>query len=343
MVYIESPPGGGGQILRSALALSLLTGQELHITNIRLGRPKPGLMAQHLQSVDAAAAVGKAEVRGAALHSQQLFFRPTGVRSGRYKFEIGTAGATSLVLQTIFLPLSRAESASTVIISGGTHVNWSPSFHYLELNWLPYLKEMGFDLRLSLDQAGFYPEGGGRITATIRPAQAISPLHITERGKLLRIRGISAVANLDQSIADRQKRQALRRLEGLAPGVEVKIKTEQLPAPFKGTLLLLLAEFEGSHCCYDALGAKGKPAEAVADEAVDGLAAFLQTDGAIDERLADQLLLPLSQASGPSEIRTSRVTDHLLTNAAVIRAFLPVQIDIQGLLGEPALVRIIPA
>jgi RNA 3'-terminal phosphate cyclase (ATP) len=299
-------------------------------------------MAQHLQSVDAAAAIGKAEVRGAALHSQQLFFRPTGIRSGRFKFEIGTAGAASLVLQTIFLPLSQAESASTVIISGGTHVKWSPTFHYLDLNWLPYLKQMGFDARLTLDQAGFYPEGGGRITATIRPAKTISPLRLTERGRLLRIRGVSAVANLDQSIADRQKRQAMRRLQDLAPGVEVKIKTEQLPAPFKGTLLLLLAEFENSHCCYDALGALGKPAEAVADEAVDGLAAFLQTDGAIDEHLADQLLLPLSQASGPSEIRTSRVTDHLLTNAAVLRAFLPVQIDIQGQLGEPALVRVIP-
>ena len=340
MIEIDGSIGeGGGQVLRSALALSILTGQALRITNIRARRSKPGLMAQHLKAVDAAAAISKARVQGAALNSRQLVFEPTEIRSGRYKFDIQTAGATTLVLQTIFLPLSRASSASSVIITGGTHVPWSPSYHYLELNWLPLLIEMGFDAQISLDQAGFYPQGGGRISAVIRPAGIIQPLNLTRRGQLLRLQGISAVANLPLSIAERQKRQALRRLEKLRP----HIKTLQMPARFKGTLLLLFAEFESGRACFFGLGKLGKPAEQVADEAVDGLEAFLETDGTVDPYLADQLLLPLCLANGPSELRTSRVSEHLLTNAAILRAFLPVEIDIQAGLGEPGLVRVLPA
>ena len=178
-------------------------------------RSKPGLKAQHLKAVDAAAAVSKAWVEGAILGSSDLVFKPTNIRSGRYRLDIGTAGATSLVLQTIFLPLSLGSSASSVIISGGTHVAWSPCFHYITLHWLPFMQEIGFNARVLLDQAGFYPSGGGRISATIRPAQKISPLHLPQRGKLIRVTGFSGVANLKTSIADRQKRQAMLRLQGL--------------------------------------------------------------------------------------------------------------------------------
>lgn len=337
---------GGGQVLRSALTLSVITGRAIHITNIRSGRTKPGLRPQHLKSVDAAAAVSKAQVDGAALNATALAFSPKAIRSGRYKMDIGTAGSTSLVLQTIFLPLSLASSASSVIITGGTHVPWSPCYHYLEYHWLPYLQQMGFQAKLSLDQAGFYPPGGGRISATIRPALDIEPLNITRRGSLLRITGISAVANLKKSIADRQKRQAMRRLQSLPWGnrsPEIRIKTITLPSPVKGTFLLLLGEFERGRCCYYGLGELGKPAERVADEAVDALLAFMETDGAVDQYLADQLLLPLCLAKGESQIRTSQVTQHLLTNAAILRAFLPARIEIQGNLGASGLVRVIPA
>ena len=330
---------GGGQVLRSALALSILTGQAMHITNIRARRSKPGLMAQHLKAVDAASAISKASVRGASMNSAELIFEPSEIRSGRYKFDIKTAGATTLVLQTIFIPLSRASSASSVIITGGTHVPWSPSYHYLELNWLPLLIEMGFDAQISLDQAGFYPQGAGRISAVIRPAGEIQALNLARRGPLLHLQGISAVANLPLSIAERQKRQALKRLEKLRP----RIKTVQMPSRFKGTILLLFAEFENGRACFFGLGKLGKPAERVADEAVDGLEAFLATEGTVDPYLADQLLLPLSLANGPSVLRTSRVSEHLLTNAAILRAFLPVEIDILAASGEPGLVRVQPA
>ena len=347
MIEVDGSQGeGGGQILRSALTLSIITNKALRIHNIRAHRPKPGLRAQHLKAVDAAAAISKADVKGAFLNSDSLIFIPRELRTGRYKFDIGTAGSTSLVLQTIFLPLSMAQSASSIIISGGTHVPWSPNFHYLALHWLEVLLKRGFKAQLTLDLAGYYPQGNGRITATIRPTRRITPLRLTMRGPLRRVYGISSISNLDISIADRQKRQAIQRIQKI--GMDTKIKTLNTPSKFKGTSLLLIAEFDSKNgndyakCCYFGLGAKGKPAERVADEAVDALEAFLTTDGAIDQFLADQLLLPLAFASGISEYRTSQVTQHLLTNANVIYLFTQTQINIQGQIGQPGLIRIIP-
>lgn len=336
---------GGGQILRSALTLSILTGKSIFIRNIRLNRTKHGLLAQHLTSVGAAAAVSKAHVEGAALGSTSLTFRPNAVRSGRYKFDINTAGATSLVFQTVFLPLSRASAASSVIISGGTHVRWSPCYHFLRLQWLPYLQRMGFDADIELNTAGFYPQGGGRINTVIRPATTITPLNMVERGKLIRISGISAVANLNREIAERQKRQALGRLVSISSKLdqpEIKIKIDELPSATKGTLLLLLAEFENGSACYCALGELGKPAERVADEAVDALLAFLETKATLDQYLADQLVLPLSLAEGPSIFHTNQITQHLLTNVEIIRLFLPVTFSIDGDFGKPGIIHIDP-
>ncbi|GIX49340.1 MAG: ribosomal subunit interface protein [Candidatus Tectimicrobiota bacterium] len=339
MLQIDGARGeGGGQILRSALTLSLLTGTPVHLINIRARRPKPGLMPQHLQAVQAAAAVGEAEVEGAFLGSQALRFVPRGRRGGTFRFDIGTAGATSLVLQTVFLPLSAAAEPSHLTLTGGTHVPWSPCHHYLELHWLPLMRRLGCDAELRLELAGFYPQGGGRVRAHIRPVARLVPLQLTVRGRLLGIRGLSAVANLDLSIAERQRLQALQRLAPYCR--EVDIEVVRLPARGKGTLLLLLAQFEHARCCYYALGERGKPAERVADEAVEQLLAFLHSEAAVDEFLADQLLLPLAFAPGTSELTTARVTQHLLTNAEVIRQFLPVEIDIRGALGAPGWLRL---
>ena len=340
MVVIDGAQGeGGGQVLRSALTLSVLTGKPFYLQNVRSRRPKPGLMPQHLKAVDAAAAICAANVEGATPGSTSLVFEPGRIRSGRYRFDIGTAGSSSLVLQTIFFPLSFANAASDVSITGGTHVPWSPCFNFLELNWLKILESMGFRAQLKLDTAGFYPHGGGRIQATIRPCQELSPALFVYRGRLLRIIGISAVANLNRNIAERQKRQAIQRLLHVTPTIRIKI--EQLHARSKGTFILLLAEFERSQCCYTALGALGKPAEQVADEAVDALLSFLATDGAIDQYLADQMLLPFCLAEGQSEFKTCKVTQHLITNANIIRAFLPSEIHISGALGDLGYVRIL--
>lgn len=347
MIEIDGSVGeGGGQILRSALSLSILTQQPFRIEGIRASRPKPGLRPQHLKAVDAAAAISQASVEGASIGSSRLVFKPQKIRTGRYKFDIGTAGSTSLVLQTIFTPLSIASSATSVIITGGTHVAWAPCYHYLDLQWLHFMKLCGFDAQLNMENAGFYPQGGGRIDAVVRPAKEIRSLLLQERGELQAVQGISAVANLDFRIAERQKKQAMRRLQSCCP--QVHIKCINLPSPTKGTLLFLLAEFnpaagnQSGRACFYALGELGKPAERVADEAVDALDAFLESDGVVDQYLADQLLLPLSFAQSSSRVRTSCITDHLRTNAQVIESFTSTNIDIQGEHGSPGMVEIAP-
>ncbi len=348
MIQIDGSYGeGGGQVLRTSLALSIITGKPVHIENVRGQRANPGLYPQHLKAVDAAAAISHAHVEGADLRSTDLVFKPGELRTGRYRFEIGTAGSTSLVLQTIFLPLSLAKSASSVVITGGTHVIKAPCYHYLEGHWLPFMQMLGFDADLSMGEAGFYPQGGGRISATIRPANKITSFALDERGELVSIQGLSAVANLDSSIADRQKRQALRRLVNRYPNT--KLKTSSLPSRFKGTLLMLTAAFQPpgadvyTACCYCGLGELHKPAERVADEAVEALEAFLVSDGVIDQFLADQILLPLIFAADESRFRTSCVTQHLLTNAWVISAFTDALIRIDGDTGSPGWVEIKPA
>ena len=342
MLSIDGSLGeGGGQVLRSALALALITGRPFAMTNIRRHRSKPGLMAQHLKAVEAAAAVGMAQMEGAHIGSQTLGFHPSGIRASEFRFDIGTAGSTSLVLQTIVPPLSFASSKSSAALIGGTHVPRSPCFHFLKLHWLPYMRRIGFNIQLELETAGFYPRGGGRIHATVQPATSLAPLRLTSRGQLKRIRGISGVANLDLRVAERQKQQALRGLGHLADVSEIEIVG--LKSPSRGTFLLLLAEFEYSQCCFFGLGARGKPAERVADEAVGELLVFLATDGTVDQYLADQLVLPLALCSGPSELRTSKVTRHLTTNAEIVQMFLPVSITIDGGIDQPGLVRISPA
>jgi len=329
---------GGGQVLRTSLTLSLITGKSFALENIRSRRPKPGLMAQHLKAVEAAAEIGKATSEGARLGSRSLIFTPTGLFPGDFHFDIGTAGSTSLVLQTILPTLSLATATSTVHLIGGTHVPWSPCFHFLEMHWLHYMREIGFDISLQLDSAGFYPRGGGHVLATVRPASQILPLRLIERGSLKRIRGISAVANLSNSIAERQRAQALNRLSQVAKQIE--IATVRISSQSKGSFLLLLAEFEKSQCCFYGLGALRKPAEIVADEAINELLQFLATDGAIDHYLSDQLVLPLALAPGASEIRTSKITQHLITNAEIVKLFLPVNIEIDGATDQPGSIRV---
>lgn len=351
MIEIDGSLGeGGGQVIRSSLTLAVMTGQPVHITHIRARRAKPGLQPQHLMAVRAAAQVSGAEMEGAAIGSAELTFRPNGVYPGNFRFDIGTAGATSLVVQTVFLPLALGGSVgdrpqpntssgrsrptfgptepdSIITVIGGTHVPHSPAFHYLSLNWLPVLRDLGCDVDLEMLLAGFYPQGQGQVRATFRPVERLTPLDLPERGALRAIRGVSAVANLDMSIAARQQQTALQRLKDRANRLDIELV--DMPARTKGTMLLLLAEFRHSTACYFSLGALGKRAEQVADEACLWLEKFLDSTGSVDEYLADQLLLPLAFADGESRFRTALVTEHLRTNAAVIEAFGAAEIAIE--------------
>jgi len=332
---------GGGQILRTALALSVIARRPFEIANIRAGRKKPGLRPQHLACVKAAAKISGGEVEGATIGSTALRFLPHGLRAGNYRFEIGTAGSTSLLLHTIYLPLALAGSRSVVTFSGGTHVPFSPSFHYLERQWAVFMRRLGIEVELALGRAGYYPRGGGEVRAKILPARSLVGLRLRERGELERLEGVSGVSGLPRSIAHRQRDQALARLAeaGLTAGIEAC----ELPSKGKGTFLVLVSRHAGGGgACYCALGARGKRAERVADEACDAMIAFLRREGALDEHLADQLLLPLALAHEPSEFTTASLTAHLVTNARVIERFGVARVVVEGQEGEEGLVRVWP-
>jgi len=341
MVSIDGNMGeGGGQILRTCLSLSLITGKPFKISNIRSGRSKPGLLAQHLSAVLLSQKVSRAQVNGAKLGSQTLTFYPGEIQSGKFQSEIGTAGSTSLVLQTVYLPLSFSDNPSRIRISGGTHVPFAPTFDWLKLHWIIFLEKIGLDVELEFFGAGFYPQGGGEIHAQINPVSMAKGLELSKRGTLKQIRGISAVANLDRKIAERQRERVIRRLGSKFPLNDIRIK--KLPSKFKGTSILLVCEFENSQCCYTALGALGKPAEQVADEACDKVEQFLDAGCSIDEYTADQLVLPLSLAKSDSTFTISIITDHLLTNVQVINEFIQPNIEIRGNVGSPGEILIQP-
>ncbi len=336
---------GGGQILRTSLALSCVLGRPIEIFNIRKARKKPGLQPQHLTAVKAAAAVSRAEVEGVELSSTALRFSPTRLVGGDYFFDVsekrGSAGSTSLVLQTILLPLCCAEHPSTITVIGGTHVPWSPTFHYLEYVFLPMLRRLGAAAGLGIEKWGWYPIGGGAVRARVNPQKEFFPLRLTERGNLLRVSGISAVSNLPQDIA---RRQRARALDALAQrGIDASIETVSAPSAGKGTLVFLCAEFENATIGCDSLGAIGKRAEEVADEACTALFEYLDTKGALDPHLADQIIHYLALAKGPSEFTTSRITQHVLTNIWAVKQFMDIDIEVEGNEGEEGKISILPS
>ena len=240
MIDIDGSFGeGGGQLLRSSLTLSMMTGQKLRIDKIRANRKNPGLRPQHLKAVQAATKISGGEVDGASINSQKIVFSPGKIQAGNYNFDIGTAGSAILVLQTILLPLSSVSKPSTVMISGGTHVPWSPCYHYLDLNYLPFMWKIGFDIDIRMEKAGFYPSGGGRIRARIKPTKQHTALSLIERGRLQEIRGISAVANLPRNIATRQRRQVIGRMGRHYPLNDIRVT--EFPAASPGCLDLCLA------------------------------------------------------------------------------------------------------
>ena len=319
---------GGGQILRTALSLSTITQRPFEIYNIRANRKTPGLSHQHLQAVNATARICNAKVSGNYLRSTDITFYPSKVQYGNYRFDIGTAGSVSLVLQTIFYPLSLAGEKSTITITGGTHVTHSPCIDYLACQWSYFLKQMGFDAKIQTVRSGFYPRGGGEVFVEIYPANPQRPLQIKDRGRLIKTTVISTVSNLDVIIAQRQQLQATKRL--LEKGIPHEIFLEERPALGKGTWLLIVGTFEHSQCCYFSLGAIGKRAETVADDACNEFLSFLGTKGVIDEHLADQIVIPLALTKGTSHFITPKITQHLLTNIEIVKLFLPVSIDISG-------------
>lgn len=320
---------GGGQLLRTSLSLSALLQEPFRINNIRANRPKPGLQAQHLTAVNAAAAVSRAAVEGNEIGSQSLSFAPRGVFPGDYSFDIPTAGSALLVLQTILPPLLFAPSPSRLSISGGTHVPWSPCFEYVEQVFAPAMKKMGAEFSLSLQRPGFYPAGGGKITAEINPAKPLNPFSLQARGSLKEISGVSVASSLPIAIAERQKTSALKQLARLPCQKSIEAKTLGSASP--GTYVFLSAEYENIRAGFFSLGARGKPAEAVGKEAAEALLKFDSSSASVDAHLADQLLLYCALAGGESRFTAEQITPHLTSNVAVIKKFIPeAEISVDG-------------
>lgn len=335
---------GGGQILRTALALSAMQGRALRVDNIRAGRSKPGLRPQHLAALRAMARLCDARVDGDEVGSRSITFVPNSPpRAGQYTFDIaamagsGSAGSATLLFQTLALPLAFCQEPSTLRLMGGTHVRWSPPYHYLTQVYLPLVASIGFEAHLELGQWGWYPRGGGEIVAHIagsgcRP-QRFTPLQMSERGKLIEVLGISAASNLPEHIVRRQAARAVQRLR--ARHIKARIERVMAPSPGPGTGLFLLAQYERVAAGFTGYGRIRYPAEKVADDAVKGFEAHLASKAALDPYLADQVLLPLALVPGPSHYTTSRVTRHLLTVQWVLQEFIEREIRIEGEEGSP--------
>ncbi|MEE9140120.1 MAG: RNA 3'-terminal phosphate cyclase [Alphaproteobacteria bacterium] len=353
---------GGGQIVRTAVCLAALTGRALLLENIRAGRKNPGLAAQHLTAVRAAGALCGAKLSGDALGSQRLRFEPgSPSRPGLHLFDVaearegGSAGAVTLVLQTILLPLALAAGDSDVALRGGTHVAWSPPFDYARDVWLATLARLGVTASLELSAYGWYPAGRGevRLTVTGLGAQAggpgarqaaaarLEPLDARERGALGQVFGRAVAANLPSHVAQRMADRARALLA--EQGIETRIEPRRVRATSPGAGIFLTAEYENSRAGFNALGERGKPSEAVAEEAVAALIAHRDSGAALDLHLADQLVLPLALAEGRSCYTVERITRHLTTSAWVVERFALAEVEIEGAEGEPGTVTVTPA
>ena len=333
LVEIDGSEGeGGGQILRTALALSVITCMPLALHNIRAKRPKPGLMRQHLACVQAAQAISGAEVSDVAVGATELRFVPKALKAGEYRFPISGAGSSMLVLQTVLPALLMAEGASTVHLSGGTHNPMAPCFHFVERAFAPLVARMGAQLGLQLRRMGFYPAGGGEVVAHITPAVgSLAPFDLLARGVLKDVLVEGVCAAVPKSVATREFDE-LARLTGWERRAMTLLPARQEEGP--GNILLASLHYEHVTELVSSLGAHGLSSEAVARNLCQELRDYQKKpDAAVGAHLADQLVLLLALAVWQSGERASfscsEVTEHLRSNIAVIQQFLPVRITVE--------------
>jgi len=327
---------GGGQILRTALSLSCITGSSLNIFNIRKGRKKPGLMPQHQTCVNAISEICNAEVSGNAIGSTELTFVPRKIRPGDYFFDIKTAGSSSLVIQTLLPALIFSDGISRITIKGGTHVPSSPSYNYISEVFIPLLHRIGIKMETSINKYGFYPKGGGEVSFKIFPCEKIKRLNVVNRGELLSITGYSAVANLPLHIAERQKNSVIQDLSPLSANIDIL----EVTSFGQGTFVFLKGAYENILTGFSALGERGKRAEDVGREAASIFKDFNNSSACLDPHLADQIVIYLSLAQEGSTFTTSRITQHLLTNLWVIEKFLNIRYEIDGRMDSEGIVKI---
>ena len=344
MITIDGSHGeGGGQIVRSSLALSLVTGKPVTIEKIRAKRSRPGLMRQHLTAFQAAAQIGNADVEGGSPGSSKVIFQPHELSAGDYNFNIGTAGSTMLVLQTVLPALMVADGPSKVVLEGGTHNPFAPPFEFLQRAYAPLVERLGPKIEMTLDRPGFYPAGGGRAVVTIKPTQHFKPMNLMERGELVR-RGVRAiVSSLPRHIGERECRRVINRYNwGSESGTVEEVTNARGPGN------ALIVEIESQHVTevFTSFGEKGRPAEAVAEKCVKQVRRYLKGDAPVGEYLADQLILPLaigaSQSTGGGQFRTLGLSKHSTTHLEVVQRFLDIQVEVEEKDRDEAIVSIQP-
>lgn len=341
MIVVDGSFGeGGGQIVRSSLGLSMVTGRPVTIHNIRARRKRPGLARQHVTAVRLAQQMCGATVAGAGVGSRQLVFEPGPIQPGEYHHDVGTAGSTTLVLQTVLPALMTAPASSKLVLSGGTHNPMAPPFEFLANVYGPLVERMGPRIRLQLVRPGFYPAGGGRLEANISPAEQLAGFELLQRGKLLRRHVRAIVSNLPLHIAEREGKTIVRKLAWPRDGYTV----EEVDATGPGNVVLVELQFEHLSEIFVGFGQKGVTAERVAAGVAREVKQYLDSPAPVGEHLADQLLLPLgiaaSQGSGVGSFRTLPLSDHATTHIEVLKMFLEIAVDVESNEDETVTVRV---
>ncbi len=340
MLEIDGSMGeGGGSILRYSLALAAVQTQPIRIYNIRKNRSNSGLGNQHLAGVNALKKLTNAKVKGAETRSKEVTLKPQKIRGGDIQVDIGTAGSTTLILQAVTIPATFANKPVKFEIIGGTDNPSAPPIDYLKNVTIPTLEKIGQRTEIQLVKRGHYPKGGGKIKATIEPADSFNSLKLLDRGKVTKISGRSHCVKLPGHIAKRQAKSAEEKLkeEGHEADIDVEFyeKSED-PHLSPGTGIVLWAKTEeGAILGSNSLGEKGKPAEKVGREAAERLIRQLRTGQAFDLHLTDQLIPYLALATGKSEITTSELTSHTLTNLKLVEKIIGAETTVEGSEGEP--------
>ena len=315
---------GGGQLLRNSAALAAVTGIPVRITNIRAGRPKPGLTAQHVTALQAVAALADARVEGLQVGSRQVTITPGLLRGGRFAFDVGTAGSVTLVLQACLPAALRAPAPVEIRLIGGTDVRWSPPLDYFRFVFLPLLARMGGQATVEFVRRGYYPQGGGEIRVSVVPAQEFRPLRVEPPGGLRRIRGIAHVGNLPADVAQRMKHAAMRRFVGIA---EVKVEETSEAAIGPGGAIVLWTEHENTVLGASGLAEKGMPAETLGKAAAEEIVEDLNAHASLDVHAADQVLLYCALAKGESQFSTREISQHAETTMWLLQKVLDTRFE----------------
>lgn len=338
MIVIDGSEGeGGGQMLRTAIALSALTGNAVRVHDIRAHRSRPGLAAQHLCAVRGVATICDAQVEEAQVGSTQITFTPGKVRPGKYKLDVGTAGSITLVLQACLLAAARCLDEMRVEIVGGTNVRWSPPVDFYEGLLFPKLAALGFQLQMIKMRRGFYPDGGGSVEVRFQAPHQVTPIILVKRGRLLGIEGVCFSQNLPEYVCQRINMAIKKEMLG----IDMKLTSDTTIGPSTGAGAFLLARYEDTLLGADSLGERGIPAEQVGSMAARSLRQEMEGPGTLDVHAADQLLPYLAMAVGPSIFHVREMTSHLRTQIELVQKFLDVKVETVDV-GAAAEVRIWP-